>query len=363
MGKTGPVYYLVAGRWFSAPDFTGPWTFATPKLPDDFKNIPLEHERSRVLASVPGTDQAIEAVLLAQIPQTARVDRTKIEAPPVSYNGAPEFTAIEGTSLQRAVNTDKDIILSGGVYYYCNQGVWFTEQGRRPGRGQVATTIPAEIYKIPASSPSHHVTYVVVEDDDNDNDEWVTFAYAAGYTGLMIGWGCAVWGSGWYYPPYVATAGHPSTTRISRRYGYSAHYNPWTGCVRTERRRVRTVRRRGRERALQPAHRHLLARRGGMGTVWRERRRAGLQPAHRRRTGRRGRARTSTAAGDRRRCSAAMTGRRPIASPIARPAPRRASPAPTRARRSAATLAARAGGFVAAGDERQRLRRPRRQRL
>ncbi len=23
MGKTGPVYYLVAGRWFSAPDFSG----------------------------------------------------------------------------------------------------------------------------------------------------------------------------------------------------------------------------------------------------------------------------------------------------------------------------------------------------
>ena len=46
----------------------------------------------------------------------------------------------------------------------------------------------------------HHVTYVTVEDDDDD--EWVTFAYVAAYTGLMIGWGCAVWGSGWYYPPY-----------------------------------------------------------------------------------------------------------------------------------------------------------------
>ena len=30
MGKTGTVYYLVTGRWFSAADFTGPWTFATP---------------------------------------------------------------------------------------------------------------------------------------------------------------------------------------------------------------------------------------------------------------------------------------------------------------------------------------------
>jgi hypothetical protein len=35
-GKAGAVYYLVAGRWFSAADFTGPWTFATPTLPADF---------------------------------------------------------------------------------------------------------------------------------------------------------------------------------------------------------------------------------------------------------------------------------------------------------------------------------------
>src|SRR5215203_295939 len=225
MGKTGPLYYLVAGRWFSAADFNGPWTFATPKLPEDFKKIPLEHERSRVLASVPGTDEAIEAVLLAQMPQTARIDRTKIEAPAVSYNGAPEFTTIDGTALQRGVNTDKDIILFSGVYYYCSQGVRFTSKAAT-GPWVVATTIPAEIYKIPASSPSHHVTYVVVEADDNDNDEWVTFAYAAGYTGLMIGWGCAVWGSGWYYPPY-AYGGiyYPHFGG----YGYSAHYNPWTG--------------------------------------------------------------------------------------------------------------------------------------
>jgi len=225
LGKTGPVYYLVAGRWFTAPDFTGPWKFATPTLPADFKNIPLEHERSRVLASVPGTDEAIEAVLLAQIPQTARVDKNKIEAPPANYNGAPEFTPIEGTTLQRAVNTDKDIFQFGADFYYCNQGIWFTSKSAN-GPWQVASSIPQEIYKIPASSPSHHVTYVVVEEDDNDNDEWVTFAYAAGYTGLMIGWGCAVWGSGWYYPPY-AYGGiyYPNF----HGYGYSAHYNPWTG--------------------------------------------------------------------------------------------------------------------------------------
>ena len=229
LGKTGPVFYLVTGRWFSAPDFNGPWTFATPTLPEDFKRIPEAHERSRVLASVPGTDQAIEAVMLSQIPQTARVDRTKIEAPAVGYQGQPQFATIDGTSLQRAVNTDKDIILAGGTYYYCSQGVWFVGQSAN-GPWAVATTIPAEVYKIPASSPSHHVTYVVVEDDDDPGDSWTTFAYAAGYTGLMIGWGCAVWGSGWYYPPYVGYGGfYPVYYPHFPTYGYSAHYNPWTG--------------------------------------------------------------------------------------------------------------------------------------
>ena len=120
-----PVYFLVAGRWFSAPDFTGPWTFATPTLPADFKQIPLEHERSRVLASVPGTTQAAEAVLLAQIPQTARVSKT-VQAPEVAYQGGtPEFQPIEKTTVQRAVNTDKDILKVGDLYYMCFQGVWF----------------------------------------------------------------------------------------------------------------------------------------------------------------------------------------------------------------------------------------------
>ena len=49
LGKTGPVYFLISGRWFTAAGFDGPWTFATPNLPEDFKKIPLEHARSRVL--------------------------------------------------------------------------------------------------------------------------------------------------------------------------------------------------------------------------------------------------------------------------------------------------------------------------
>jgi hypothetical protein len=227
MGKTGPVYYLVAGRWFSAPDFTGPWTFATPNMPPEFKKIPLEHERSRVLASVPGTDQANEAVLVAQIPQTARVKKKELKAPEVAFQGDPQFTPVAQTTVQRAVNTDKDVFKVGDAYYMCNQGVWFTGKSAT-GPWEVAESVPQEIYKIPASDPAHHVTYVTIEEDNDD--EWVTFAAAAGYTGMMVAWGCTVWGTGWYYPPYYGYGGfYPYYYPYFPTYGYSAWYNPRTG--------------------------------------------------------------------------------------------------------------------------------------
>jgi hypothetical protein len=227
LGATGAVYYLVAGRWFSAPDFTGPWTFATTKMPEDFQKIAVEHPRSRVLASVPGTQQAAEAVLLAQIPQTARVNKKEVKAPEVKYQGEPEFQKVEKTKVERAVNTDKSIIKVGDMYYMCFEGVWF--MGSSPtGPWQVASKVPGEIYEIPISSPAHNVTYVTVEDDD---DEWVTFASAAMYTGVMVAWGCAVWGSGWYYPPYYGGfyGGYPRYYGYYPTYGYRASYNPWTG--------------------------------------------------------------------------------------------------------------------------------------
>ena len=226
LGQKGDFYYLVAGRWFSAPALTGPWTFATPKMPEDFRKIPVEHPRSRVLASVPGTPEAAEAVLLAQVPQTARVKKQGVTAPEVTYQGQPQFEAVPQTTVARAVNTDKDIIRVGDTYYMCFQGVWFASKSAT-GPWEVTGTIPKEVYEIPASSPAHHVTYVTVEDDDDDE---IVYAAAAGYMGMMVGWGCAVWGTGWYYPPYAWYGGYyPVYYPYFPTYGYSAWYNPWTG--------------------------------------------------------------------------------------------------------------------------------------
>ena len=191
------------------------------------ESIPLQQRvlgLDRVLASVPGTQQAAEAVLLAQIPQTARVARST-PAPAVVYQGQPEFQPIEKTTVSRAVNTDKDIFKVGDLYYMCFQGVWFMAKSPT-GPWEVTGTIPAQVYQIPASPPSYPVTYVTVQESNNDA---VVFATAVAFTGLMVAWGCAVWGTGYYYPPYVHYGLHPVYYPHYPTYGYAAAYHPWTG--------------------------------------------------------------------------------------------------------------------------------------
>ena len=65
-----------------------PGPFATPNLPEDFARIPETSPASQVLASVPGTDYAKDAVLLASVPTTAVVDpKAAAAAAKVTYDG------------------------------------------------------------------------------------------------------------------------------------------------------------------------------------------------------------------------------------------------------------------------------------
>ena len=228
-GKT--FYFLVSGRWFKASSFKGPWTFATPSLPPDFKAIPEDHERSRVLASVPGTDAAAEAMLLAQIPQTARVNRKEVKPPEVEYaGGTPQWKDIEESPVDYAENTANTVLKLGDLYYMCFQGVWFASKNPN-GPWEVTTDVPDEIYEIPANSPVHNVTYVVVDEEDSD-DDYAAFAFTAGYSmGIMISYGCCMWGSGYYYPPYMHhPIGYPPYYYpYPPSYGAGAIYNPRTG--------------------------------------------------------------------------------------------------------------------------------------
>ena len=222
---TGAFYYLTSGRWFTSNSALGPWTFATYTLPPDFAQIPLSSPAGRVLASVPGTPEAEDAVLIAQIPTTATVTPAAANEVKVSYVGQPQFQPIEGTSMQYAVNTPNKVIQVGTEYYLCYQGVWFVSFSSQ-GPWQVAQTVPQVIYTIPPSSPVYNVTYVT---QVPASDGSVTATYTAGYMGAFI-MGATVGaivasGTGYYYPPYVYGGYYYP---YAATYGYHT-YNPYTG--------------------------------------------------------------------------------------------------------------------------------------
>ena len=224
------VYVLLSGRWFRASTLDGPWTFASNELPADFSRLPQKQPYSVVAASVPGTQEASDAVLLAQVPTTAIVNRAQAESQvKVVYSGEPQFIPIESTAMFYAANTPYKIIRVGDLYYLCYQGIWFTATSPN-GPWKTADSIPPVIYTIPPTSPVYNVTYVVVS---NPTPTAVEMSYSAGYMG-MFAMGMAVgativYGTGYYYPPYVYWGPHPIYYPYPYTYGCAAVYNPYTG--------------------------------------------------------------------------------------------------------------------------------------
>src|SRR5438876_3157805 len=253
---TQQFYYLTAGRWFSAMDLQGPWTYATPDLPADFAKIPASSPASAILASVPGTDEAKDAVLLAQVPTTMTIKPAEAQAKvKVDYSGEPKFEPIKGTSIAYATNTRDKVIKLEGIYYLCLQGVWFMAPAPT-GPWTTCMSVPQEIYTIPPSSPVYNVTYVT---QTTNPDGTVQSSYTAGYlgafvlgaaTGAIVANGSGYWwppyAYGGYYYPYAATYGYhyatPYYNSATGAYGWknTAHgpygsaswgagYNPYTG--------------------------------------------------------------------------------------------------------------------------------------
>lgn len=224
---TQQFYYLTAGRWFSAADLQGPWSYATPNLPADFAKIPPSSPASAILATVPGTEEAKDAVLLAQVPTTMTVKPAEAAAKvKVAYAGDPKFEPIKGTSMQYATNTADKVIELEGTYYLCLQGVWFMAP-TATGPWSTCMAVPKEIYTIPSSSPVYNVTYVT---QTANPDGTVTSNYTAGYLGSFI-LGAATGailadGSGYWWPPYC-NAGYYypyPATYCGAYYGYGYHY-------------------------------------------------------------------------------------------------------------------------------------------
>jgi len=215
------MYVLLSGRWFVGPNVNGPWTFVPPdKLPPDFAKIPPDSPKGDVLAFVAGTPQAQDAVANTAIPQTAAIDRNNFQQPDVEYDGDPQFEQIPGSALSYAVNTPNCVLLLNGEYYCCDNAVWY--QSNSPlGPWQLCLQVPSDIYTIPPSCPDYPCTYVY---DYGYTPDELYCGYLPGYTGCYPYDGCVVYGTGYYYHPWL---GHHFYER-PRTFGFHARYDPYT---------------------------------------------------------------------------------------------------------------------------------------
>ena len=243
----GRYYILISGRWFNAPSLDGPWSFVSgAAFPPDFAKIPQNSPKATVLASVPGTPQAKDALIANAIPQTATITRSEAKLT-VQYDGEATFVPIEGTSMTYAKNTTAPVIKVSDNNYYCVEaGVWFKAPTPQ-GPWKIVDTVPAEIYDIPPSSPLYYITYVRVY---NSTPEVVYVGYTPGYYGTVVSAATTtvVYGTGWYYPPYIGPTvwyGWPYTYGVGAGftytdesgwsfgfgygYGYYPWYYPWWG--------------------------------------------------------------------------------------------------------------------------------------
>jgi hypothetical protein len=214
-------YVLLSGRWYKSANVQGPWQFvAANSLPADFAKIPEGSPKDNVLASVAGTDAAREAVLDAQIPQTAKVDRHNASTN-VTYDGNPDFQNIQGTDMQYGVNTPNSVIRSHGRYYSVDNGVWYVSDSPQ-GPWEVCTQRPDEVDMIPPSNPDYNMKYVDIYDVTPD---YVYMGYTPGYLNTYVYGPTVVYGTGFYYDPWFGSYYYPRPYT----WGFGMNYNPWFG--------------------------------------------------------------------------------------------------------------------------------------
>ncbi|WP_126972063.1 hypothetical protein [Gynurincola endophyticus] len=214
-------YTLLAGRWYTSNNLNNSWKYiASESLPKDFAQIIEGSSKDNVLASVAGTNAAKEAVLDAQIPQTAKISRSSSNTN-ISYDGQPQFESIDGTNMQYAVNSPASVIKYQGRFYAVEDGVWYVSNSAQ-GPWQVATDRPDQVALIPPSSPVYNVKYVYIYDVTPD---YVYMGYTPGYLNTYIYGPTVVYGTGYFYRPWIGNHyyARPYT------WGFNIRYNPWYG--------------------------------------------------------------------------------------------------------------------------------------
>ena len=215
-------FIVLAGRWYQASSLNGPWAYRpADDLPAAFANIPQDSDKADSRVYVAGTEEARDAVLDAQVPQTAAVQRGEVDID-VEYDGDPVYQPVDGTDLVYIENTGSTVLQSDGLYYLVEDGVWYVSSTPN-GPWAVSTYRPAQVDNILPTSPVYNTKYVHVYDS---TPNVVYVGYTPGYTGSYVYHNTLFYGSGWYYRPWISPRYY--YPRYST-WGFHVNYNPWSG--------------------------------------------------------------------------------------------------------------------------------------
>ncbi len=91
------------------------------------------------------------------------------------------------------------------------------------GPWEVSAYRPAQVAAISPQSPVYNVKYVYIYDSTPDV---VYVGYTPGYTGSYVYYDTIVYGTGWYYRPWVSPYYYYPRYNT---WGFNVSYNPWYG--------------------------------------------------------------------------------------------------------------------------------------
>jgi hypothetical protein len=142
---------LLDGKtWLKSLEISGPWTVTT-KLPAEMAKLPA-NQWAEVLKAVPPPAGA----------QTEpKVFVTEKPAELIIFNGQPIYSAIPGTSLSYATNTDSNVFLHAPEkqLYVLLSGRWFRAGGLNAPWVYAGNDLPPDFARIP---PGHSYSTVLV---------------------------------------------------------------------------------------------------------------------------------------------------------------------------------------------------------
>jgi hypothetical protein len=160
LDKAKTAYYLLVGQeWMTSVSLDGPWK-PTRALPPDMTKLAADPEWNSLKSVIPPPPNAK--------PVTPTVFYSVVPAEVVLFDGQPRYSAVPGTQLTYATNTESDLFVytPKKQYYILVSGRWFTS-GALTGPWSFSTPdLPADFARIPPSSPAGRVLAAVPGTDE-----------------------------------------------------------------------------------------------------------------------------------------------------------------------------------------------------